>query len=66
MTTSATDQAAANEQWKDVDKATTDAAPWVALFLPRHIDFISSRVGNYIFDPSVLVGGMLLDQAWVQ
>ena len=37
-----------------------------SLFLPKHIDFVSSRVGNYIFDPNVLVGGMLLDQAWVK
>jgi peptide/nickel transport system substrate-binding protein len=64
--TSVTDQAAANEQWKAVDKATTDQAPWVSLFLPKHIDFVSSRVGNYIFDPNVLVGGILIDQAWVK
>ncbi len=37
-----------------------------SLFLPRHIDFVSSRVGNYIFDPNVLVGGILIDQAWVK
>ena len=64
--TSVTDQAAANEQWKAVDKATTDQAPWVSLFLPKHIDFVSARVGNYIFDPNVLVGGILIDQAWVK
>ena len=33
---------------------------------PSHIDFVSSRVGNYIFDPNVLVGGILIDQAWVK
>ena len=49
-----------------VDKATTDQAPWVSLFLPKHIDFVSARVGNYIFDPNVLVGGILIDQAWVK
>jgi peptide/nickel transport system substrate-binding protein len=64
--TSVTDRAAANQQWAAVDKATTDQAPWISLFLPRHIDFTSSRVGNYIFDPNVLVGGMLLDQVWVK
>jgi peptide/nickel transport system substrate-binding protein len=64
--TSVTNRAAANQQWAAVDKATTDQAPWISLFLPRHIDFTSSRVGNYIFDPNVLVGGMLLDQVWVK
>jgi peptide/nickel transport system substrate-binding protein len=64
--TSVTDQNAANQMWTQVDKATTDQAPWVSLFLPKHIDFVSSRVGNYIFDPNVLVGGILIDQAWVK
>ncbi len=64
--TSVTDQAAANQMWTQVDKATTDQAPWVSLFLPKHIDFVSSRVGNYIFDPNVLVGGILIDQAWAE
>jgi peptide/nickel transport system substrate-binding protein len=64
--TSVTNRDAANQQWAAVDKATTDQAPWISLFLPRHIDFTSSRVGNYIFDPNVLVGGMLLDQVWVK
>jgi peptide/nickel transport system substrate-binding protein len=64
--TSVTDQNAANTEWAAIDKATTDQAPWISLFLPRHIDFTSSRVGNYIFDPNVLVGGILLGQAWVK
>jgi peptide/nickel transport system substrate-binding protein len=64
--TSVTDQNAANTMWAQVDKATTDQAPWISLFLPRRIDFTSSRLGNYIFDPNVLVGGMLIDQAWVK
>jgi peptide/nickel transport system substrate-binding protein len=64
--TSVTDQNAANQEWAQIDKATTDQAPWISLFLPRHIDFVSKRVGNYIFDPNVLVGGILLGQAWVQ
>ena len=60
------DWLAANQQWAAIDKATTDQAPWIALFLPRHVDFLSARVGNYIFDPNVLVGGPLLDQLWVK
>ena len=64
MQTSVTDRKAANTEWEAVDRATTDAAPWIALFVPRRIDFISSRVGNYVFNPSV-IGGFLLDQAWV-
>jgi peptide/nickel transport system substrate-binding protein len=64
--TSVTDQDSANQMWAQIDKATTDQAPWIPLFLPRHIDFTSARVGNYIFDPNVLVGGILLGQAWVK
>jgi peptide/nickel transport system substrate-binding protein len=66
INTSVTDQDAANQMWAEIDKATTDQAPWIPLFLPRHIDFVSARVGNYIFDPNVLVGGILLGQAWVK
>jgi peptide/nickel transport system substrate-binding protein len=64
--TSVTDLGVVNQQWAAIDKATTDQAPWISLFLPRHVDFLSSRVGNYIFDPNVLVGGPLLDQLWVK
>ena len=41
----------------------TDQAPWLPMFNPKNIDFVSKRVGNYQFSPQWL---FLLDQAWVQ
>jgi peptide/nickel transport system substrate-binding protein len=50
-TTGITDPDAANKQWEAVDKAVTDQAPWVALFNPKYIDFLSKRVKGYQFSP---------------
>jgi peptide/nickel transport system substrate-binding protein len=61
----ATDIDAANTLWAQVDHATTDAAPAVELFVANKLDFVSARVGNFQFSPSV-VGRFLIDQAWVQ
>ncbi|HEU0194262.1 MAG TPA: ABC transporter substrate-binding protein, partial [Gaiellales bacterium] len=60
-----TDVPAANRLWTQIDRETTDQAPWISLFVPKHVDFVSSRLGNYQFSPSV-VGNFLIDQAWVQ
>ena len=60
-----TDPAAAVALWTEVDRLTTDAAPWVPLFVASRLDFVSSRVGNYQSNPSV-VGGFMFEQAWVQ
>jgi peptide/nickel transport system substrate-binding protein len=46
-----TDPSGANEKWKAVDRAVTDQAPWVALFNPKYIDFLSKRVKGYQFSP---------------
>ena len=66
MTTASTDPQAADSQWQAVDRATTDQAPWVPLFVPNRLDFLSKRVGNYQFSPAVTVSGPILDQLWVQ
>ena len=50
-TTGITDPAAGNEIWAQVDKEMTDQAPWVSMFNPKYIDFISSRVKGYQFSP---------------
>jgi peptide/nickel transport system substrate-binding protein len=60
-----TDPDGANELWSQVDKETTDAAPWVSLFVSNHLDFVSKRVGNFQFNTSV-IGNFLIDQAWVK
>jgi peptide/nickel transport system substrate-binding protein len=51
MTTAITDPKKANEIWAAVDKAAVDQAPWVVLFNPKHVDFVSKRVGNFMFNP---------------
>jgi peptide/nickel transport system substrate-binding protein len=44
---SLTDPVAANDLWAQIDKQATDDAPWVTLFSPQQLDFISSRVKNF-------------------
>jgi peptide/nickel transport system substrate-binding protein len=65
MKLQSTDPEAANQQWAAVDKATTDAAPWISLFVGNRLDFVSSRVGNYKFNPAS-TGGFMIQQAWVK
>jgi peptide/nickel transport system substrate-binding protein len=47
----ATDPAGAATLWTQVDQADTNAAPWVALYNPKLIDFLSSNVHGYVFNP---------------
>jgi peptide/nickel transport system substrate-binding protein len=58
-----TDPEAANKIWAEVDKAVTDAAPMAALFTPKHVDFISKRVGNFQFNSQFY---WMVSQSWVQ
>src|SRR3954447_17504761 len=60
-----TDQDGANKLWAQVDKATTDQAPLVSLFVANRLDFVSKRLGNFQFNPSV-TGNFMIDQAWVK
>jgi peptide/nickel transport system substrate-binding protein len=59
----ATNTTAANKLWATVDKKVTDASAAAVLFAPKNTDFVSKRVGNFIFSAQYY---MLLDQAWVQ
>ena len=61
--TGITDPAAGNAIWQQVDKEVTDQAPWVAMFNPKYLDFLSSRVKGYQFSPQWY---FLLDQASVK
>ena len=56
-------EAAANVLWAKIDRMVTDAAPMATLFNPKHLDFVSKRVGNYVFSKQFY---WLVDQAWVQ
>jgi peptide/nickel transport system substrate-binding protein len=62
-TTGITDPAAANKQWAQVDKEVTDQAPWVSMYNPKYIDFLSTRVKGYQFSPQWY---FLIDQSSVK
>ena len=59
----ATDPAIAGSLWSQLDREIVDQAPMVPLVNPKQVDFLSSRVGNYEYNPQL---GMLLDQLWVR
>lgn len=45
-----TDPEGANAEWAKIDKDYMEKdVPWVPLFTPKHVDFVSSRVGNFTF-----------------
>jgi peptide/nickel transport system substrate-binding protein len=58
-----TDPAGANKIWAQVDRRVTDQAPWVAMFNPKLLDFVSKRVKGYVFSPQWY---FMLDQASVK
>jgi peptide/nickel transport system substrate-binding protein len=51
MKTAISDPTKAEAMWADVDKAVTDQAPAVFMFTPKHVDFVSKRLGNFQFNP---------------
>jgi YVTN family beta-propeller protein len=55
----ATDPAQAAVTWAAVDRELTNAAPWVVLANLTLVDFLSSGVTNYEYNPAF---GVLLDQ----
>jgi peptide/nickel transport system substrate-binding protein len=58
-----TDQDAANKMWAEIDKAVVDKAPAVPLFTPKHIDFVSKRLGNFQFNSEFY---WMVTQSWVK
>ena len=58
-----TDQAGANKLWAQIDKATMEQAPAVPLFTPKHVDFLSKRVGNFKFNAQYY---WVVTQSWVK
>lgn len=58
-----TDPEVANKAWAEIDKAVTDQAPAAALFTPKHLDFVSKRLGNFQFNSQYY---FMVTQAWVQ
>jgi peptide/nickel transport system substrate-binding protein len=58
----ATQPAAAAALWTKIDHEDTLAAPWVDLYNPRQIDFLSSNVHGYQWNPQWYI---LIDQLWL-
>lgn len=63
LSTAVTDQAAANQMWAKIDRQITDAAPVAPLYNPKHLDFISTRLGNYTWSDQF---HMVFSKVWVQ
>jgi len=53
----------ANQIWAQVDHAVTDQAPWVDMYNPKQIDFLSKRVQGYQWNPQWYI---LIDQMWLK
>ena len=58
-----TNATAANALWAAIDKKATDAAYMPGVFTPKHLDFTSKRVSNFIFSSQTYFIPAL---AWVQ
>jgi peptide/nickel transport system substrate-binding protein len=49
LTRALTDPDGANAEWAKIDRAYMEKAPWAPLFTPKHVDFVSKRLGNFTF-----------------
>jgi YVTN family beta-propeller protein len=54
---------AAATLWARIDHQIVNQAPWVPIYNPRSLVVLSTRVGNYQFDP---YWSLLIDQLWVR
>src|SRR5436305_7705561 len=60
---SVTNEQRANAMWSQIDRMVTDKAPMVTLFNPKHVDFVSKRVGNFTLSKEFY---WLIAKLWVQ
>jgi peptide/nickel transport system substrate-binding protein len=58
-----TDTTAAEARWVRLDRQLTNRAIWLPTVTPDETDLVSTRVGNYQYNP---VWGPLVDQLWVR
>jgi peptide/nickel transport system substrate-binding protein len=58
----ATNPSLATSLWTQVDHADTAAAPWVDMYNPKQIDFLSKTVHGYQWNPQWYI---LIDQLWL-
>ena len=61
-TEEATNPSGAAALWTQVDHADTNAAPWVDMYNPKQIDFLSKNVHGYKWNPQWYI---LIDQLWL-
>ncbi len=58
----ATNPSGAAALWTQVDHADTNAAPWVDMYNPKQIDFLSKNVHGYSWSPQWYI---LIDRLWL-
>jgi len=58
----ASDPSAAAALWTQIDHEDTNAAPWVDLYNPKQIDFLSKDVHGYEWNPQWYI---LIDRLWL-
>jgi peptide/nickel transport system substrate-binding protein len=58
----ATNLAGANQLWTQVDHEVTAQAPWVDMYNPKQIDFLSKNVHGYSWNPQWYI---LIDRLWL-
>ena len=63
MATAVSDPQAAAAQWAAIDRKVVDMSPVAVMFNPQQLDFVSRRVGNFVFSGQFY---FLFNQAWVK
>jgi peptide/nickel transport system substrate-binding protein len=58
----ATNPSGAAKIWTQVDHEVTNQAPWVDMYNPKQIDFLSKNVHGYKWNPQWYI---LIDQLWL-
>ena len=59
----AQDPHAATLLWQQIEAKILAQSPVVPTVVPRNVDFVSKRVGNYLYSPQ---WGVLLEQLWIK
>ena len=57
------DPEGANKAWAAIDKEAMEKSPILPLITPKHVDFVSKRLGNFVFSNQFL---FVFSQAWVK
>jgi peptide/nickel transport system substrate-binding protein len=63
LITAVSDKAAANAEWAVLDHELTDQAPWLTMFTPKELDFVSGRLKNFTFSDQF---HLVYSEVWVQ